>query len=202
MQLFTFHKRIIRFFKLLSLVGIIVVFFSLYNSYIPKINATKFEDLESNSAIEDNASDDGSNNYQAAIENPVFKGLSEALEPYIIKAQKAVKISEYNYSLDMVDASYKLGENNIIVNSQNGILNNLSSLIILKNDVQILFDGLIFNTNVMQIDLINKDVLSNEPVEIFYKNSTIKADSFSSKDNNNIISFKGHVSTKLNISDF
>lgn len=201
MSLIRYHKRNSLIWKIiyLSAIGaILITLLSLLN-----IESIFVSTKDINKKIPQNHSaKDKVQNTELTLQNSIFKGVTQDLEPYEITASTASKLSENKYALDDVGANYLIGDSNLFINAKNGLLDNLNNRIELSDDVQILFNNLLLNTSEIHLNLVNKDVMSKTSVKATYKNSEINADSFTSKNNSDIINFKGNVKTILNLEDF
>lgn len=203
MQLALSHKRTVGFFKLLSVIGAIVIICTFYIWFRSK--ETTADGVEHFGEIKNKKSDSSNkqiSNYEINIQNLLFEGFNKDHEPYKIIADKALKLPGDLYNLETIDGEYKTNRYNLQLHARKGKIDNNVKLIKLKDNVQVFVEDVIFNGEEIEIDLLNKEIISNISIQMLYKNSTVKADSFSSMDNNNIVNFKGHVKTKINISDF
>ncbi|WP_392506501.1 LPS export ABC transporter periplasmic protein LptC [Rickettsia sp. 2024-CO-Wats] len=191
------RKKIWKSVYLLITVGILYIGYILIKSgYINEendINVTK-------KSLKDNKNFDLK--YNIILKDSMFAGVNKNLNAYKIKTERAIKESNNKYKLDIINAIYNVNQDQtLIINAKEGFLDEESNILDLKNDVKLFFDEIIFNTNDARIDLVNKNIISHSPAKLLYKNSSITADSFNTKDENNIIIFKGNVSTIINLSD-
>lgn len=191
------RKKIWKSVYLLITVGILYIGYILIKSgYINEkndINVTK-------KSLKDNK--DFDLKYNIILKDSIFEGVSKNLNTYKIKTERAIKESNNKYKLDIINAIYNVNQDQtLIINAKEGFLDEESSILDLKNDVKLLFDEIIFNTNDARIDLVNKNITGHSPVTLLYKNSSITSDSFNTKDENNIIIFRGNVSTIIDLSD-
>jgi len=195
------HKYQTNFFKIISSLGIISIFILLYTRLDIKHvdNPPLKEEIEkSNLGIASKKQ-----NYEIIIENSIFEGVNKYLEPYKVTAHTAVKTSDNKYKLNQINANYPINtKKDLLITSKHGTIYDKTKSIKLKHDVKIFFEDLILNSNKVEIDLANKEASSNSVVDLLYKNSRITADGFISKKNSDIINFKGHVMTRIYISDF
>ncbi|WP_347938818.1 LPS export ABC transporter periplasmic protein LptC [Rickettsia oklahomensis] len=195
------YKRRKEFWKsvyLLIILGILYIGYILIKSgYINaenNINITK-------KSVKDNKNFDLK--YNIILQDSTFKGVNKNLNAYTIKTERAIKELDKKYKLDIINAIYNVNKDqHLIIHAQEGVLDEESNILDLKNNVQLFFDKIIFNTNNARIDLVNKNITSNAPAKLFYKNSSITSDSFNTSDENNIIVFKGNVSTIIDLSDY
>ncbi|HJD56296.1 MAG TPA: LPS export ABC transporter periplasmic protein LptC [Rickettsia endosymbiont of Pyrocoelia pectoralis] len=141
--------------------------------------------------------------YNIILKDSIFEGVNKSLNAYTIRAKEAIKESDNKYKLDIINAVYDVNkEQSVNVYAKEGFLNEEARILDLKNDVKLYFDDIIFDTDYARIDLINRNIISNSPAKLFYKNSSITSDSFNTENDNNIIIFKGNVSTNINLSDY
>lgn len=201
MTLIRYHKRNSTLWKIIYLIGIAALIIIILN--LLNFQSLFITDKDVNKKISQNRpASDKIKNTELSLQNSVFKGVNKDLEPYEITVDTASKISENQFALDKVGANYLVGSSNLLINAKAGLLDNLENWMDLSDDVQILFNNLMLSTSEIHLDLINKDVFGQTNVKATYKNSQIKADSFTSKNNNDIINFKGNVQTILKLEDF
>ncbi|MCC8467746.1 MAG: LPS export ABC transporter periplasmic protein LptC [Rickettsia endosymbiont of Eriopis connexa] len=192
------RKKIWKSVYLLIIVGILYIGYILIKSgYINEendINVTK-------KSLKDNKNFDLK--YNIILKDSIFEGVNKNLNAYKIKTERAIKESDNKYKLDIINAIYNVNQDQIlIINAKEGFLDAESNILDLKNDVKLFFDEIIFNTNDARIDLVNKNITGNSSAKLLYKNSSITSDSFNTRDENNIIIFKGNVSTIIDLSDY
>ncbi len=185
------RKKIWKSVYLLIIVGILYIGYILIKSgYINEendINVTK-------KSLKDTKNFDLK--YNIILKDSIFEGVNKNLNAYKIKTERAIKESDNKYKLDIINAIYNVNQDQtLIINAKEGFLDEESNILDLKNDVKLFFDEIIFNTNDASIDLVNKNITGNSSAKLLYKNSSITSDSFNTKDENNIIIFKGNVST-------
>lgn len=141
--------------------------------------------------------------YNIILKDSIFAGVNKSLNAYKIKTERAIKESDNKYKLDIINAVYAVDKDqSVTIQAKEGFLDEESNILDLKNDVKLFFDEIIFNTNDARIDLINKNITGYSPAKLLYRNSSITSDSFNTKDENNIIIFKGNVSTIIDLSDY
>ncbi|MCC8418796.1 MAG: LPS export ABC transporter periplasmic protein LptC [Rickettsia endosymbiont of Glossina mortisans submortisans] len=192
------RKKIWKSVYLLIIVGILYIGYILIKSgYINEendINVTK-------KSLKDTKNFDLK--YNIILKDSIFEGVNKNLNAYKIKTERAIKESDKKYKLDIINAIYNVNQDQtLIINAKEGFLDEESNILDLKNDVKLFFDEIIFNTNDARIDLVNKNITGNSSAKLLYKNSSITSDSFNTKDENNIIIFKGNVSTIIDLSDY
>ncbi|BDU60630.1 hypothetical protein FLA4_10400 [Candidatus Rickettsia kotlanii] len=191
------RKKIWKSIYLLITVGILYIGYILIKSgYINEENDINVTE----NSLKDNKNFDLK--YNIILKDAMFAGVNKNLNAYKIKTERAIKESNNKYKLDVINAIYNVNQDQtLIINAKEGFLDEESNILDLKNDVKLFFDEIIFNTNDARIDLVNKNIISHSPAKLLYKNSSITADSFNTKDENNIIIFKGNVSTIIDLSD-
>lgn len=141
--------------------------------------------------------------YNIILKDSIFEGVNKNLNAYTIKTKRAIKESDNKYKLDIINAIYNVNKDQTLtIHAKEGFLDEESNILDLKNDVKLYFDEVIFNTNDARIDLVNKNITGNSPATLLYKNSSVTSDSFNTVDENNIIIFKGNVSTIIDLSDY
>ena len=141
--------------------------------------------------------------YNIILKDSVFEGIDKNLNAYIVKANQAIKGSDNKYKLDIINGKYNVNkEQSLTIHAKEGFLNEESHILDLKNDVKFYFEDMVFDTNDARIDLVNRNIIGNSPATLFYKNSSVTSDSFNTEDDNNIIIFKGNVSTNIDLSDY
>lgn len=192
------RKKIWKSVYLLIIVGILYIGYILIKSgYINEendINVTK-------KSLKDTKNFDLK--YNIILKDSIFEGVNKNLNAYKIKTERAIKESDNKYKLDIINAIYNVNQDQtLIINAKEGFLDEESNILDLKNDVKLFFDEIIFNTNDARIDLVNKNITGNSSAKLLYKNSSITSDSFNTKDENNIIIFKGNVFTIIDLSDY
>ncbi|MFV9858287.1 LPS export ABC transporter periplasmic protein LptC [Rickettsia sibirica] len=190
------RKKIWKSVYLLITVGILYIGYILIKSgYINEKN-----DINVKKSLKDNKNFDLK--YNIILKDSIFEGVNKNLNAYKIKTERAIKESNNKYKLDIINAIYNVNQDQtLIINAKEGFLDEESSILDLKNDVKLFFDEIIFNTNDARIDLVNKNITGHSPAKLLYKNSSITSDSFNTQDENNIIIFKGNVSTIIDLSD-
>ncbi|WP_425364140.1 LPS export ABC transporter periplasmic protein LptC [Candidatus Tisiphia endosymbiont of Hybos culiciformis] len=194
------YRRSISLSKILSCLGLVLTLYLIYINFNPINN--NLELIENNS--EDSSfNPDDKTNYEIKILNSTFKGLNKSLNPYQVHAVQAVRTLDNKYALEEINAKYKINDNKVLViNAKNGILNENSHMLELRDDVQFSLGESILKAQEAQLNLLSKETSSKTGVIFFYKNCEITSNKFSSTDDNNIINFKDSVSTIIDISGF
>ncbi|WP_341751602.1 MULTISPECIES: LPS export ABC transporter periplasmic protein LptC [unclassified Candidatus Tisiphia] len=193
------YRRSISLSKILSCLGIILTLCLIYINLNPISNNSKStEDNSSNSAFNPNDKD-----YEIKISNSIFKGFNKNLNPYQIQTVQAVRTLGNQYKLEEINATYKINDNkDLVISAKNGILNESSHILKLENDVQFFLGESTLKAQEAQLNLLNKETYSNTGVVLSYKNCKITSNNFSATHDNDIINFKGNVSTVIDVSDF
>lgn len=141
-----------------------------------------------------------SKEYSLAINQLSFEGFSRKSMPYKILADTVTKNHLDQYILNSVNGQCSLNNNeNITIQSTSGTLDDTNKIAILHNDVKIFLNNIVLNSEEIQLNLENQDVHSDSAVEVNSEQANIKADSFDTKELNNIIEFKGNVEAICNI---
>lgn len=137
-----------------------------------------------------------------SISKTIFKGFSEDKSPYQILAGQVDKVGEEKFYLKNIDANYEISTGDLKINALSGIFNNQKSEMLLKNGVTIKIEDLVMTTEEISIDIQTREAISNNEVDVKYKNSEISADRFRAKEDADIIEFDGNVHSRFNVSDF
>lgn len=156
-------------------------------------------DTESNYEITKNKTKKLSKEYSLNITKSIFEGVSEDLSPYVIIAQNVAKNTSDKYLLDIIKGKYTLPDGEITIKADSGTLDELKKSVILNDNVRILFNGMVFNSNQIIVDLETKDAKSNDKVEVTFEKSKIQADKFKTEDSANTIEFEGNVDSNFDL---
>lgn len=156
-------------------------------------------DTESNYEITKNKTKKLSKEYSLNITKSIFEGVSEDLSPYVIIAQNVAKNTFDQYLLDIIKGKYTLPDGEITIKADSGTLDELKKSVILNDNVRILFNGMVFNSNQIIVDLETKDAKSNDKVEVTFEKSKIQADKFKTEDSANTIEFEGNVDSNFDL---
>ncbi len=136
------------------------------------------------------------------INNSILEGLNKNNLPYTIIAKVITKQNDNIYNLSTIDAIHKLSEDNLHIVADNGLLDETTNLLVLSENVQIVFNNFELTGNKVNFNLNSNLASSEDPVEVTYQNSTVTALNFYSDDSNNIINFEGEVVSTFNANDF
>ncbi len=158
-------------------------------------NTTLQEDLadRSSKSVQPNLSKD----YNLTINRSTFKGVSKDLVPYIISADTVSKDLEDNYTLNMIAGEYLIENGNLTIAANSGTMDKDTKVITLEDNVRVTLNNLIFNSQKIKLNLKNQEAYSDDNVEVHFNKSSIKANSFKTKDANNIIEFNGNVESEF-----
>ena len=136
------------------------------------------------------------------INNSILEGLNKNNLPYTIIAKVITKQNDNIYNLSTIDAIHKLSEDNLRIVADNGLLDETTNLLVLSENVKIVFNNFELTGNKVNFNLNSNLASSEDPVEVTYQNSTVTALNFYSDDSNNIINFEGEVVSTFNANDF
>lgn len=189
----TRKNRIIKYSFLVS--GILVLFLILFSSSNEEQKLIVDE-------LDPTAIDQTQEEFKLNMNNSIFEGLNKDKLPYQIKANMVTKQNDNIYNLNTINAKYNTTNGNLRILAQNGVLNETTKFFTLRENVQIIFDTLILNSDLINFNLNSNMAYSEHPVEVNFQNSTIKASSFSADDSSNIINFEGNVVSTFNLNDF
>lgn len=202
------HKRINLLSKIISFSCIFLILYIIFincrpvtnnleDNLAPKVEQYISTEHSGSSAIEHRP------NSEISILYSVFEGVNKNLNPYIIKAKQARKTLKNKYELDTIFVQYNLNkQQDLIINSNTGILNEETKFLILTDKVQFNMGEAVFNTEKAEINLLNKEAFSNAGIILSYKNSKITSNNFNSKNDNNIINFNDRVRATIDLSNF
>ena len=136
------------------------------------------------------------------INDSVFEGVNKDNLPYTITARFITKQNDNIYNLNTVDGTHKLSKDTLHIVANNGLLDDNTNLLVLSENVKIVFNSFELSGSKVNFDLNSNLASSDQPVEVTYQNSTIKALNFYSEDSNNIVHFEGNVVSTFNANDF
>lgn len=188
--------------KVLTFLAVLLILYFIYINSKSPVSPIDFK--QNDNITEENIIDSKEkSNYTVKILNSTFNGVNENLNPYQISTAKAIRTMDNNYLLEKIAAKYKINnEEELEVSAKDGILNEMTQVLELKNNVQFLLGDGLLTTPKAQLNLLDKEASSEAGVILSFKNSKLKANNFSSTNNNMLINFEGQVSTSINISDF
>ncbi|WP_341763709.1 LPS export ABC transporter periplasmic protein LptC [Candidatus Tisiphia endosymbiont of Beris chalybata] len=196
------YKRLNGWSKVLTFLAVLLILYFIYINSKSPVSPIDFK--QNDNITEENIIDsEEKSNYTVKILNSTFNGVNENLNPYQISTAKAIRTMDNNYLLEKIAAKYKINnEEELKVSAKDGILNEMTQVLELKNNVQFLLGDGLLTTPKAQLNLLDKEASSEAGVILLFKNSKLKANNFSSTNNNMLINFEGQVSTSINISDF
>ena len=155
----------------------------------------KFTNLNNEYQFESNKSD------QVIIE-PKFLGLNKNKKPFLVKANKAEKLSNQENVYKLQKPSGEMKDNKgtmFFLNSLEGEFDQNNQKIHLYENVYLKnLEGLSFKTESAYIDLETNDIYGNVKTFGFNNNSKILSQGFNIKDQGNIITFKGPANLIIN----
>lgn len=185
--------KVLKYLFLLS--GIFVLFLVFWATYTKekKVVAEEIE-VNKNSPIP--------KEFDFNINNSILEGLNKNNLPYTIIAKVITKQNDNIYNLSTIDAIHKLSEDNLHIVADNGLLDENTNLLVLSENVKIVFNNFELTGNKVNFNLNSNLASSEDPVEVTYQNSTVTALNFYSDDSNNIINFEGEVLSTFNANDF
>ena len=138
--------------------------------------------------------------YNLAIDHLMFEGFNDKSVPYKILAKEVTKNQFNQYIMNSVSSQYSFNnKDDLTAKSMHGLFDEDNKLVILKDDVRVFLNNIVLNSEEIKINLKNQDIYSDELVEVNSKMGNIKADSFNTKESNNIIEFKGNVESTYTI---
>jgi len=140
-----------------------------------------------------------SKEYTLSINRSIFEGINNDSLPYKISAENVVKNSKNKYVLNAIKGTYTLIDGDISLKAINGTIDELNQLVILNNNAQIEYNGIIFNSDKIKLYLDSKNIESDTPVDVNFENSNIKADSFKAKNSGKDIMFEGNVESEFDL---
>ena len=155
----------------------------------------KFTNLNNEYQFESNKSD------QVIIE-PKFLGLNKNKKPFLVKANKAEKLSNQENVYKLQKPSGEMKDNKgtmFFLNSLEGEFDQNNQKIHLYENVYLKnLEGLSFKTESAYIDLETNDIYGNVKTFGFNNNGEISSQGFKIKDQGNIITFKGPTNLIIN----
>jgi len=185
--------KVLKYLFLLS--GIFVLFLVFWATYKKEKKVVAEE-------IEVNKNRHIPKEFDFNINNSILEGLNKNNLPYTIIAKVITKQNDNIYNLSTIDAIHKLSEDNLHIVADNGLLDETTNLLVLSENVKIVFNNFELTGNKVNFNLNSNLASSEDPVEVTYQNSTVTALNFYSDDSNNIINFEGEVVSTFNANDF
>ena len=143
-----------------------------------------------------------SNKSEQVIIEPKFLGLNKNKKPFLVKANKAEKISNQENVYKLQKPSGEMKDNKgtmYFLNSLEGEFDQNNQKIHLYENVYLKnLEGLSFKTESAYIDLETNDIYGNAKTFGFNNNGEISSQGFKIKDQGNIITFKGPTNLIIN----
>ncbi len=143
-----------------------------------------------------------SKEFSLSSEGNIFEGKDEQETDYKIFSEAAIKDKNEDYLLDLVSAIYFKNDGDLKIKSNYGKLDKDRKYLVLNENAEITFNDIYFSSNQIQLNIEKKDIKTKLPVFVKFKNSTITANSMLTKEQTEIIEFKGRVNSKIILQDF
>ena len=141
------------------------------------------------------------NGFELNINNPIFEGMNRDNLPYKIVAKVVTKQNDNIYNLNNINGRYGVINGDLQNSSIKGVFNEITKVFTLSDNVKIIFNDYILAANKINFDLHSSSMVSDEPIEVNFQNSVIKALSFYTDYSNNIINLEGNVVSIFNLND-
>ena len=187
------RNKVIKYLFLLSgIFVLLVIFWATYEK--KKVVIEERLEVNKNTHI--------SKEFNFNINDSVFEGVNKDNLPYTITARFITKQNDNIYNLNTVDGTHKLSKDTLHIVANNGLLDDNTNLLVLSENVKIVFNSFELSGSKVNFDLNSNLASSDQPAEVTYQNSTIKALNFYSDDSNNIVNFEGEVVSTFNVNDF
>lgn len=175
-----------------SICVLVSILVTLYLQNLPTENESNYDSVKKKTTKL-------SKEYSLNISKSIFKGISEDLSPYVIMAKNVSKNTTDKYLLDTINGKYALPDGEITIKADRGTLDEIKKSVILNDNVKILFNGMVFNSKQMTVDLETRDAKSSSEVEVTFKESKIRANKFKTEDSANTIKFEGNVDSTIDL---
>ena len=140
--------------------------------------------------------------YDLRINKTMFEGMTSDSSPYQISADIVGKIDNNLYKLSTIKGTCFLDNDQLKVTALSGFFNQSTGFITLQNNVIFEKDDIRVVGDKVEVNISNKNACSDDKVNLIYKNSVIKADSFTTEESSSIIHMKGNVEMVVDIADF
>lgn len=136
---------------------------------------------------------------QPIMQNPVFQGVDEHMQPYTVLAKHALQQDDDTILLQTVEADLTMNNGSWMrVTSKQATFKLRSQVLYLDGDVTLFHDaGYESYTDAIQIDMQHGTATGDSPIKAQSTLGLLNANSFSVQDNGNIWLFKGAVSLTL-----
>lgn len=182
-------RKIIRYSCLIF--GIIIVSYTAYKltnnmHNLLKENHVTLQEVGNNSK-----------EFSFQVDKPIFEGVNSSNQAYKISAYNVVKTSDI-YLLEEVEGEYELGvDQKIQFFSKQGNFNDHTKDLHLNNDVRIIYGATDFFGRDININVKDKSFNTQNPVKIFYKDSSIEANTMTMLPTSQIVELQGAVIATL-----
>lgn len=143
-----------------------------------------------------------SQDFGLTIDSSVLEGVNKHRLPYKIMAASVMRKRDMTYNLQEINASYNTFDGTVKIVSKIGYLDEEAKLFNLTEGVEVIFNEIKLYTDRLNVDLHNNSLSTNMPVELTFGKSVINAASFTTENENNIVNFKGNVTSLFDLQDF
>lgn len=134
--------------------------------------------------------------------NPVLEGVSKDNLPYKIVAMAVMRHHNNIYDMKKIDGRHGLSDGTLSIKAKSGKFDDGSKLFTLLQEVVINFEDLTLTGERVDLNLHSNLISSEKPVEVAFKNSTVKAGSFNVDHSNKVMNFQDGVVATFNLNDF
>lgn len=187
--------KLLKYGLLFSAVSLLLLL--LYSLSFKANNHENYELIERKLDSKNNVS----KNYKMKIKNSIYEGYTNNNSPYKFFADNIEKDANDSYELSSVTGNCNFSKKPIDLSAKNAKIDEKTNLVLLKNDVRIMYEGLVLSGPEILLDLKNSYVESLNGVEVDFDNSNIKANKFHTIDKDEEVIFEGDVKTKINLKD-
>ncbi len=140
-------------------------------------------------------------NSELMVNNLTFKSKTKDHKSYTIIASKALKLHNETYYINDIKAIIGAGDEAVNILANSGKYDDEIKLLKLQDKIKAQYDGYILKTDNLIIDIMTQEYISPSPVIIEEDDATISANSFRTREQQNIIEFEGDVKTIINFSN-
>lgn len=106
------------------------------------------------------------------------------------------------YDMKKIDGRHGLSDGTLSIKAKSGKFDDGSKLFTLLQEVVINFEDLTLTGERVDLNLHSNLISSEKPVEVAFKNSTVKAGSFNVDHSNKVMNFQDGVVATFNLNDF
>lgn len=184
-------RKIIRYSCLVF--GIIIIFYTAH-----KLTNNNHNSVQGNYG---NLSelDNNSKEFSFQVYKPIFEGFNNSNQAYKISAHNIAKTSDI-YLLEIVEGEYHLSANEkITFFSKYGNFNDQTKDLHLNDHVKIIYGFTEFLGDDININVRDKSFYTQNSVKIFYKDSSVEANSLHMKPKSPIIELQGSVKVVIDL---